>query len=204
MKENGFFKFIIILIITALLVAGGVIVYLIYNESESASSSDIVSDTAAETTSEAFFVATADGTEITGTHSFMLPARQPYELTVKGDIDVRIVANVLKESNNFEFRHNGRRKQFFAETNLLSAFNIERDGETFRLSLKEGCFTIKGILEKIYEGETIEMPAALEQTNEQIFSIVIKEKGKIVSRTMYFGIEKAVLSVGIEPARIVF
>lgn len=191
---SAFGKFIIAIVIIVLLAAGGTIIYISYHNNNSNNT---------ETATELFYVAAPDGTEITETYSLTLSPRQICEFTVKGDISVQVLPNVSDEDNAFEFTHNGRRKQFFAETNLINAFNVEKDGDVLKLSLKDGCVSVKSVLEKIYDGETIETPNEYESTDKPLFSLVIKENGSIVLRTIYFGIGKAVSDVKL-PSKIIF
>lgn len=186
---KNLFEFLIGLIITVLLVAGGTVIYLTLTKNPSG---------------ETFYVAAPDGAEITETYSLDISPYENYEFTVKGDVSVQIIPNVSDDNDNFEFKHNGARKSFFAETNLNNAFDIEREGNTLRFSCKQFCVSLKNILEKIYDGEKIEMPSDYENTTKRLFSLVIKENGSIAYRTIYFGIDKSLNGIYLSEEKIVF
>ena len=188
---KNFTKFIIFLVITVLLAAGGTVIYYYQKDVKE------VSDTV-------FYVSEIDGTEITETYEFMLSPYVGSEFIVKGDINLNILPNYSDEGNNFEFTHDGRRKQFFAERDLAAAFNIERNGNVLNISLKEDCRNLINVLEKIYDGETIVMPEGLKSTNDLMFMLVIKQNGSILSRTIYFGINKEITGVSLSPEKIIF
>lgn len=127
-----------------------------------------------EETSE-FYVELPNGATCESSVSLHLPKGNSYTFKVSKEFNLNVLPNVENPENNFTFSVEGASKQFFAELNLQNGFNLEIKENEFTLTLAPE-ENVKSVLEKIYEGKTVNVPEDKVNSVALLFSFYVSDK----------------------------
>ena len=184
-------KFLTGLIITILVILIGAGVYYY-----------VKTNSGTEESTPGFYVELHSGEKLTSNSTnLMLVKGASYTFKVSQEYNLNLLPNVDNAENNFTFTIDNESKQFFAELNLHKGFNIEVKENEFTITLAQE-ENVKSILERIYDGKTVEVPEDIVNSEEYLFSFYVSDKENENLYIINFGITEK-LSVTL-PGEIVF
>ena len=123
---------------------------------------------------EGFYVELPNGTKSESSVNLHLPKGGSYTFKVNKEFNLNVLPNVENTENNFNYSIEGASKQFFAELNLQKGFNIEVKENEFTLTLAPE-ENVKSVLEKVYEGKTVDVPEDRANSEALLFSIYVTD-----------------------------
>ncbi len=174
-------KFIIFIVILAV-IAGGAIFAL-----------KKVNDLKIEEENTPFTVLSSDGVVLGKEYDATFTADVEYAFSVSKAFTLSMFPNNENEENDFFFTVDGANRQFFAETKLLNAFNVELTKYGFVISAPSGS-TIKSILQSIYPDSKVDVPEDVANSTDKLFTLIVsdslgKEKVEITFSLTFMSID---------------
>ncbi len=117
------------------------------------------------------------------------------------DYSVKIVPNV---ENDFEFTVDEAKKLYSKEKDLSAGFEIVKSDTSFEIYIDEGA-TVQSVLSKVYDGKSVNVPAAAEARNSMPFKLVVSSYNDKVSINIAFNIGgESVTGVALDKTDLVF
>ena len=116
------------------------------------------------------------------------------------DYNIEVIPNAERD---FDFTVDGERYLYSKESDLTSAFGLNKQDTYFELAIPQG-FGLEYVLQSCYPGKEVVVPEEAEQGNPYLYTLVISSYNESVVYRIDLSVGEEVTGVTLDPEQIIF